>query len=1063
MSDATINGPEGHTAAAQLEGVLPEELYRAGGQYLKARDYPAARACLEKYLEHRPDDPAALHLLARALYHQNKDFDKAEECLNRAASLDPGSLTSYLETLGILLIHQARYVRAREVFEYALSEDKQQNKRHTAALKFYLDLAKKKSVPNRPRLPKSHKPRSLFFTADYGHTRMKAYFFVLPSIIAHALILLLMMYLSNHQLPFKKDIAPFTFVEIQQFAGEAPPPEEARPVGEMPPEAAPEEQAPVKPPSQAEEGLKLPTVPAKVSPQAQPKMAGMQMENPPAPAAPEINEEKSGARGPVSAKSKASELAMKPGYIAMVNAMPGSNKLKIKDVRPEFSDGEVKLSKKSLTALSGGTQTMREKQYRAEKLRNKASIKAGGTIGPSLASGGGPELEKKRLAKLEEQDFKAAREKLAEGKKFNLTNPALKAPVQDDIKNFPARQLKIDVGGSNQNTKSGKIPGLRSLNDMRDNISAYEKMQENLGAPMPSGAREGAALSKTRASLGNAAVNDQPRLLSGNDRMPAPADSPTSRRFASVKALPGRRVLQMPGQRAVNSSDGTRTAGAARLDEKSSTAPAGYAPSGINPQGAGGGEYAVIAKGTSGKALGPSRSEGGLGGLLESASRKMAGALGFGQSAVPSGPSATDLKRGGVADLRSGARSGSGNSGGTGGGGRGAGAGGVHFESAPKPLALLSAKGPAGGEKQFAGGSLGGPVENRYASAARVEAALMSADRRSAVTRSTLIAKNMVGLQVRIASPYSGNTNRISQTVTGNVSDARVKKVTLTVNSDSRVISVEDGAFEASVCLSKGRNKITVMAFDMDGNIGKDSVEMDYSEPSEDTPINIISPRNGEVFDVSEKSVVTVKGTIGDQQIKRAKLIFNGNPLDIVVNNGFFEQKVALEQERNTMVVEATNSGGTSHSQVVNVSTVNVKPKDIMIILSWDKPNADLDLHVYSPSGKDTYSKNPNTQASKSAIPTAGQLEQDAKGNFGPEVFDQRYAERGVYTVKSNYYSSGGDGNAHAKVTIILYGDNPSRRIVRVFGPHLQMDMKNGADTWEVTKFQMPEGIFLEE
>jgi uncharacterized protein YfaP (DUF2135 family)/tetratricopeptide (TPR) repeat protein len=1060
MSDATINGPEGHVAAAQLEGIPPEELYKAGGQYLKARDYISARSCLEKYLEQRPDDPAALHLLARALYHLNKDFDKAEECLNRAASLDPVSLTSYLETLGILLIHQAKYVRAREVFEYALSQDKQKNKRHTAALKFYLDLTKKKSAPNRPRIPKSHKPRSLFFTADYGHTRMKAYFFVLPSIMVHALILLLMMYLSAHHMPFKKDIAAFTFVEIQQTAGEAPP-EETRPIGENPrqqaaSEAAPEEQAPAAP-AQAGEGLNLPTVPATVSPQVQPKVAGMQMENPKASAAPEIKEKESGTGGPVSAKSKAAELAMKPGDIEAVSAIPGSNKLKIQDVRPGLDDGEVRLSRKTLTALSGGAGVSPEKRYRAERLRNKASALARGTMGPSLASGGGPAWEKKRLAKLEEQDFKAAREKLAEAKKFSITTPAI-APLQDDIKNFPARQLKIDAGNSRQGAASGKIPRLKSLNDMRDNISAYEKMQENLGAPMPSRAQERAALSKARASLGKGAIQDQPKLLSGTDKMPAPAESLTGRRFASVKALPGKSRIQMPGQKKVSSS--MPRAGIAKLEEKSSTAPAGYAHSGIT-QAAGGG-YAGIAKGANGKALGPAVSEGGLGGLIESASRKMAGALGFGQSAVPSGPSAGDLKRGGIADLKPAPRPGAGNGGGTVGGVRGVVAGGVHFESAPKPSALFSAKGFAGGEKRFAGGSMRAPGENRYAPVSRGAAEPMSADKSLMATRESLTAKPMAGLQVRIASPYSGNTHRISQNVTGNVSDARVKKVTLTVNSDSRVISCENGAFEASACLSKGRNMITVMAFDPDGNIAKDSAEVNYSEPSDDTPVNIIYPKNGQVFDVSEKSVITVKGTVGDLGIKRAKLIFNGNPMDIVVDKGNFEQKVALEQEQNTMVVEATNSSGASHSQTVNVRTVNAKPKDIMVILSWDKPQADFDLHVYSPSGKDIYPKNPNTSESKSAIPVDGQLEQDTKGDFGPEVFDERYAERGIYTVKSNYYASGGDGS-HAKVTIILYGDNPSRRIVRVFGPHLQVDAKGGSDTWEVTKFRMPEGIFLEE
>jgi uncharacterized protein YfaP (DUF2135 family)/tetratricopeptide (TPR) repeat protein len=1052
MSDTTINGPEGHAVAAQLDGVLPEELYAAGGQYLKARDYSSARVCLEKYLEHRPDDPAALHLLARALYHQNRDFDKAEEYLDRAASLDPGSLTSYLETLGILLISRANYVRAQEVFEYALSEDKQKNERHTAALNFYLDLAKKKGGAKRPYVPKSYGPRSLFFTAQYGHTSMKARFFVLPSLIAHAFILLIMMYLSAHQLPFKKDIAPFTIVEIQQPAEEAPPPEEARPDRENPQEAASEEQTPVAPPSGGGAGLNLPTVPAQVSPQAQPKVAGMQMEDLPAPAAPEIKEAQSGQMGAVSAKGGAAGLAMNPGDIVAVNVMPGSRKLEIEDVKPELSNGDVKLPKKSLAALSGGAEVTPGKKYQTAKLRYKASAPAGGTMGLSGASGGGPVWEKERLAKLSAQDFEDARVKPAAEKNFGLTNPALKAAVQDDIKNFPARPLKIDTGVPGQGARSGKIPGLKSLADRGNDIPAYDRMQENLGAPMPPSGAPEAVVSKARARLGNAAVKDQPRVLSGNDRLAAPMNSLASRRFASATPLPDKRALQMPVQKAVSSS---ALAGAARLGEKSSTAPAGLTSSGITSQGPAGG-YAGIAKGTSPKALGPARSEGGLGGLLESASRKMAGALGFAQPAGPSGPSAADLKRGGVAGLQSGARPGSG-----GAGSYGRDTGGVRFKSAQTQSSWASTKGP-GGEKLFAGRSPVAPEENSYVSPVGAQAAPMSADRGSAATPGALIAKNIIGLQVRISSPYTENTDRISQTVTGKVSDARVRKVTLTVNGDSRVISVENGVFEASLSLSKGKNVITAMAFDMDGNVAKDSVERVYSEPRESIPVSITSPRNGQVFDVSEKSVITVKGTIGDREIKQAKLIFNGNPMDIAVDKGQFEQKVALEQARNTMVVEATDSSGTSHSQTVNVSTVNVKPKDIMVILSWDKPHADFDLHVYNPSGRHTYSKSPNTRESKEAIP-GGELEQDAKGNFGPEVFDQGYAERGVYTVKSNYFNSGGDGSAHAKVTIILYGDNPSRRIVRVFGPHLQKETKDGSNTWEVTKFRMPEGIFLEE
>ncbi|MHB8174346.1 MAG: tetratricopeptide repeat protein [Nitrospirota bacterium] len=1091
MSDTTKNDPEGGSAVAQAEGAVPEELYREGARCLKARDYPSARASLEKYLEQRPDDPAALHLLARVLYYQNKDFDKAEGCLEKAARLDPDSLTCYLETQGILLIQQARYKEALEVFERALSEDKKADARHTAALKFYRDLVKKKGGASRPHHAGSGGPRNPFFTAEYGHRRMKAPYFVLPSLVVHALVLILASYLSTHSMPFKKNKTQtdFTYVQLSQPAGGASPSGAGSAGGSSQGTGAGQ-------PAAGQSANPASGNPAAGQPEAgqpasaQPKMAKLEMGKIPAPAAPEINEEKSnGSPGTISSKSGA-VVAIKPGEIAAVSVMPGRKELDIEDVKPKLSGGKVRLSEKSLTAPSGTKEKAEGEKYRATRLKYKASMLAGGTMALSgaMAGRGGPKWNRGRLAKLEEQGFQAAvPEEQTREEAVGLSNPSFR-PAPDELKNLPARRLEIPVGGSRQGAQSSQFKGVESLTGMKEDISAYDKLQGELGVSMSSpGASGGAVASKERASLSQAMPNDLPGVLPGSDRRIASLDRLTGVRFASAKApLPGRKTLNMPRYGAANPGSGTggRSVKIRGISKKSSL-PAGYASQGITSPGNGG--YAGFSKGISGKTLGRSGSEGGLGGLLESASEKISGILGMGgRPAGLSGPSARDFRRGGVAGLAAGTRSGTGNSGGTGAYGRGAGGGGVRVGTAQRQSSWVSAVGgvqkqsswvpkpTTGGSygaradgitggKLFAGGALGTPGGNRYASASRAGVTPMSVNRRSVIPRGTLIAENKIGPKVRIISPGSGFTDRISQTIRGVVSNTRIRNATLTVNNNSEVISVEGGRFDATVSLSKGTNIITVMAFDADGNVGKDSVKLDYSGSSAGAPVNIIYPKDGQVFDVSENCVITVKGTIGDQDISRAKLIFNGNPMDIAVNRGYFEQKVALMQEQNTLQVETTNSAGqTTHSQLVNVGTINVKPKDIMIILTWDKPHADFDLHVYSPSGGHTYYKQPNIYESRDAIP-GGRLEQDAKGNFGPEVFDQGHAERGIYTVKSNYYYSGGDGDANAKVTIILYGDNPSRRIERVFGPHLQRDTKDGSDFWEVTRFKMPEGIFLEE
>jgi len=375
---------------------------------------------------------------------------------------------------------------------------------------------------------------------------------------------------------------------------------------------------------------------------------------------------------------------------------------------------------------------------------------------------------------------------------------------------------------------------------------------------------------------------------------------------------------------------------------------------------------------------------------------------------------------------------------------------------------------PSGG-KEFAAESLGRPVgdgSDKYRTATGREAMPRTGEKYASLgpesKRSARPASGR-GPKVRIITPVSGDTETMAQTVSGTVSGARVDKVTLAVNNDSRVVSVDKGRFNASVALFKGRNIITVMAFDGEGNVGKDFVTLNYKAPESDVLVKITEPRDGQVYDLSDASTIIVRGTLSDKTVRHAKLVLNGHPKDIVVRSGRFEQEVALVSERNRLFVEASTQGGKpTTSGEVNFSTVNIKPKEMMVILTWDKPNADMDLHVYGPSGGHTYYKNPDKYTSNEAIPQ-GKLEQDAKGNYGPEVFAMEEADPGIYTIKSNYYYSGGDGEANATVTVILYGDNPARRIVRVFGPHPQKDTKTGEDMWEVARLKMPEGIFLED
>jgi len=1100
MRGFTIKGPGGPPPDGSIERLSGEELYAAGASHFRVRDYVSAQAYFELYIKKRPADASAYHMLARVYFQQNTGFDRAEECLKKAIEYDPASESRYLETLGALYVHQGRYKLAAELFSYALTKDPKDDLRHTASIAFYLDLAKKKQ--GRGGAGQEAPPSFLASEMDRWHGKRRQSLFFLPSLLAHAFAIFLIAFLYTHDLPFKtaeETREDFTYVSVeapQEEAptGEAAPTEEAAPVEEALPQA---EESPVK---------TAPVTARKEASVSEPKKAagpaGTQMAK--------LDTGTSGRRGEVAGKQKAGVGSQaggdsfKPGQAGGEKGMDlkGASQRKSASSEPEMSRGALGGAAQGGGGGSRSPASVGGLGERGGTAATDAGIfLGGGATGGEKGTGWG-KGKNKGLDKGKEP-----------GSGGDTAMPGMKAEKGMDA--------GIAGGGKRQKGGAGGAPGLfassglgiktedtkafggaggrggagpRQLDRAGGTAQAAQGAAGGMagsGAGGPEkGAGKGAGSGKIKGSVGvpgDMGVKVQEAGGGGFGDEPGLPDNIGDKRFASAGAGaeggPSKRGLNISGlsgsdtDKAGAGRGGRGQGGPAGLDRKGGGAalptPGGGALSQSGGGGTGGYGGGVGRKSTR-KSIGGGGSGGGdEGGLLARAGDKLSDIFGIGGGAKGGkGRSDAGISKGG-------SLSGLGGAGGTGVGAGSGGSGGrkeVRLGGADRtgaggaggaPAGRLEADGQRGGlpgGKKMSEGALGvpgGEGEERYASAGRGAARPSQAEKQPGVGRR--LSENSLGPKVVITSPRSGTVQQVSQVIAGTVSDQRTKKAILTVNKESRVISVENGLFESVVALDKGRNVVTVTAFDIDGNVGKDSVTLDYEEPTEGAPINITTPKDGQVFDVTEKSTISVKGTMADMELKRAKLILNGNPMDIVVNRGYFDQKVALVTEQATIMVEAVSKDGAiSRSPLIKVGTVNVKPKDIMIILTWDKPHADMDLHVYSPAGGHTSYKSPNVYASNEAI-VGGQLEQDAKANFGPEVYTQEKADKGVYNIKSNYYYSGGDGNAHASVTVIIYGDNPSRRIVRVFGPHLQVDTKTGADIWDVARLKMPEGIFLEE
>jgi tetratricopeptide (TPR) repeat protein len=72
---------------------------------------------------------------------------------------------------------------------------------------------------------------------------------------------------------------------------------------------------------------------------------------------------------------------------------------------------------------------------------------------------------------------------------------------------------------------------------------------------------------------------------------------------------------------------------------------------------------------------------------------------------------------------------------------------------------------------------------------------------------------------------------------------------------------------------------------------------------------------------------------------------------------------------------------------------------DIRIVMSWDAPSTDMDIHVIEPSGEEAFSRHDLTTI-------GGRVSRDVTDGYGPEVYLVRNAMRGTYRIESEFLGS---------------------------------------------------------
>ena len=180
-------------------------------------------------------------------------------------------------------------------------------------------------------------------------------------------------------------------------------------------------------------------------------------------------------------------------------------------------------------------------------------------------------------------------------------------------------------------------------------------------------------------------------------------------------------------------------------------------------------------------------------------------------------------------------------------------------------------------------------------------------------------------------------------------------------------------------------------------------------------------------------SVGLREGLAGTAQIRgRIEGAAKGRPATLVVNGvamplqldeaGNYGRPYAFGRSSNSVEVRSPDGKSRARTQFIEAYAGKTQAR-LRIVLSWDSPGTDLDLHVVAPDGAHAWYGKP-------VMSNGGALDVDVTTGYGPEIFSSPAAPNGNYHVYVNYYGSGMRNGALtiAQVAIIVNENTPREK-----------------------------------
>ena len=144
-----------------------------------------------------------------------------------------------------------------------------------------------------------------------------------------------------------------------------------------------------------------------------------------------------------------------------------------------------------------------------------------------------------------------------------------------------------------------------------------------------------------------------------------------------------------------------------------------------------------------------------------------------------------------------------------------------------------------------------------------------------------------------------------------------------------------------------------------------------------------------------------IEGTLQNIGHLRAphRLVVNGNPLPLYTDEqGSFARPYAFGAGSNSVELVAGEGKSLKRLQFYEANNLRT-PARIRMVLGWDDPKAELDLHVVTPDGQHAFWSHP-------VLTNGGGLDVDSVDGPGPEMFTMTAPLQGTYLIYVNYWGN---------------------------------------------------------